>query len=581
MSDCQISEEGCPLWNNGFRCKASETTGCPHVHDNFLRKEAQEKKRLENLKKRKEQKLAVSRSQLQGQYNSVLATKTPNIPTANRAKPITSIKVANTAQVNSRIKSIIKQTDNRVQRSAPATFNSDIISSMVAKINNLKVAHVAVTKFETVHRLNWATVIYSKPNAQLASKFPKSSNSVCRKFLAGLCQRGVDCRYSHLVPSPTNPQVPWPGVEHEKFSPDWVWDVVMTATGPKYVQVRTCPPPKYSWDVYNNDAIVEDQQLKETYAATASKGVVSQVAPLKVQHSKTPSQASAGSSSEKSVNSSENSWDTPRRSSATKTQLSDVGRWTLETQKPKLALAPSADKARGNATLHRFQELPTEIRIKIWKMAMKDYRNTARVVWKWDDYHMGNYYSSRLEPRTRAPPFLHVCKQVRDIAGNYHFEKVFGTMQSGPETWFSFENDRLFLQTPSPLQLVKMAQQIIARERKLVSYLMLPLRDFVHNPIGFVEVVTGFHNLKHLHLVASTAGEDRHWTCDPRMIPKVKRALQKDWVRRQTKYRPDDMLNVPGVWIDFVSPVEAKAYGVDGIQWGANVRHDERLWAGN
>jgi hypothetical protein len=244
MSDCQISEEGCPLWNNGFRCKASETTGCPHVHDNFLRKEAQEKKRLENLKKRKEQKLAVSRSQLQGQYNSVLATKTPNIPTANRAKPITSIKVANTAQVNSRIKSIIKQTDNRVQRSTPATFNSDIISSMVAKINNLKVAHVAVTKFETVHRLNWATVIYSKPNAQLASKFPKSSNSVCRKFLAGLCQRGVDCRYSHLVPSPTNPQVPWPGVEHEKFSPDWVWDVVMTATGPKYVQVRTCPPPK-------------------------------------------------------------------------------------------------------------------------------------------------------------------------------------------------------------------------------------------------------------------------------------------------------------------------------------------------
>jgi hypothetical protein len=100
MSDYQISEEGCPLWNNGFRCKASETTGCPHVHDNFLRKEAQEKKRLENLKKRKEQKLAVSRSQLQGQYNSVLAAKTPNIPTANRAKPITSIKVANTAQAN-------------------------------------------------------------------------------------------------------------------------------------------------------------------------------------------------------------------------------------------------------------------------------------------------------------------------------------------------------------------------------------------------------------------------------------------------------------------------------------------------
>jgi 2EXR family/Zinc finger C-x8-C-x5-C-x3-H type (and similar) len=584
MSDDQISELGYTLWDNGLRCKASDTTGCPRVHDNLLRKDSPEKKRPESRKKKKGQKWAASRSQPQEQYNIILATKPPNIQTPNLAKEPTSAKVDSTAEVNSRIESVMKQIGTQVQHSTTATFNADIISSMVEKINNLKVDHVAVTKFETVHRLSWATVIYSKPNARLASKFPKPNHSVCRKFLAGSCQRGVNCRYSHLVPSPTNPQVPWPGIKNDKFEVEFEICLDETVMPPRPCRRRKCPPPKYSWDVYNKNAPIEDQQPYATYPSPVSQTpVVSHSSPPKAQHSKANLQASTGTLDQVCFDSSENPWDTTRRSSTTKAQLSDADQWALETQrlKPKLVLPPPADKAPDSATFHRFQELPVELRIKIWKIAMKDYRNTARVVWRWDDRHMGDYYRSRLEPRTRPPPFLHVSKQVRDIAGHYHFERAFGTEQAAAETWFNFENDRLFLQTSSPLQLVKMAAQIIPRERKLVSYLALPLRDFVHNPTGFVSVVTSFHSLEHLHLFASAAWEDRHWTCDPRMIRKIKAAIKKDWIRRQTKYRPDDMLEVPGVWIESVNPDVAKVYEVDGIQWGVNARHTERLWLGN
>jgi hypothetical protein len=170
-----------------------------------------------------------------------------------------------------------------------------------------------------------------------------------------------------------------------------------------------------------------------------------------------------------------------------------------------------------------------------------------------------------------------VSKEVKQIACQYHFEQSFGTEQAAPETWFNFENDRLFIQTESPIKLLKTVQLIIPRERKMVSHLQLPLKDFVHNSIDFVEVVTSFINLQGLYLIASVALEDRPWTQNPRMVKKVKHAIEKNWVRRQEKYCPDDMLPVPQIWLSLVSQAEAQTYGVDGIQWGANVRRDS--WA--
>ncbi|KAE9380738.1 hypothetical protein N431DRAFT_433006 [Stipitochalara longipes BDJ] len=532
----------------------------------------EKKKRTESKKKKKkERNLAASRAALQNQYNNVLVAKTPNIPNVNKAKKITSVKRTNVGQVNSRIEPIIKLGGTEVQQSTPESLNPNIISSLVAKINNLENDTVIVNKFETVHRLSWATVVYSKPNAQLASKFRKTKDKVCKFFLAGCCKDGDRCHYSHYVVSPTNPQAPWPGVKHEPFEPEM-------EIGPDGIRREKCPAPKYSWDIYNINAPVEIQQPKESYAATASKGIVkAQAIPPKIQHSNTPSQGSASISSQRSVNSSENSWDNSRRSSTTSTQLSDAERWALEIQRQAPIDIPAViygEKAPMSATFHGFQGLPAELRIKIWKLAFKDYHQTARVVWKWDDFHMGNYYRSRLESQNPLPTFLLVSKEVKDIACQYHFEESFGTQQAAPETWFNFENDRLFIQSESPNKLVKMAQLLIPHERKMVTYLQLPLKDFVHNPNGFTEVVTSFINLKGLYLIASRAWEDKHWTQNPRIGKKVMRCIEKNWIRRQKKYRPDDMLPVPHVNIELVSQKEAQTYRVDGIQWGANVRYD-------
>jgi 2EXR family len=586
MSDDQASNQGCPLWNTGRYCQAGATTGCPYVHDNFLRKQAIEKKRLGNMKRQKDQKMAASRANLQGKYNNVLTSKTPNAPNASNAKQFASVKV-NTAEVNARIESIIKRADTEVQISTPANLDSNLISAMVTKINHLKVELVTITRFETIYHLSWATVTYSKPNTQMASMFPSTNPKVCRLFRTGICHRGNRCGYTHS--SPNNTQSPWPGVVEEAFRPEleFFWD--MSCMPPMRHLRRACPPPKYSWDVYNRNAGPElqspkpgDESLlpKQTYAKTASKGIfVPRVSPSKAQHSKTHSQVSSGTSSQGSVNSSDNSWDVPSNSTTNEPQLSDADRWALEIAQPQIVFNLPRNRASASATFHGFSRLPAELRIKIWKMAIKDYKRTVRLAWRWDDEHMGNYYRSRLEPLVPSPPFVQINREARDIGAVYHFSRSFGTMQSGPETWFNFDNDRIFLQTPSAGQLVKMVSQIISRERKLVKGLCLPLRDFVHNPSGFIEVVTSFINLRELCLVASSGAEDRHWTYDPRLTTKVKRAITAQWVRRQNKYRPDDILPLPKVARQLVSPGVAQVFGVDGILWGANVHHEQTAWA--
>jgi len=568
MSEPQVSELGCKRYNNGFRCEAGLTTGCPYVHDNLLRKESFEKRYGKNWQRKKEEGVAASRAALQKQYNNILAAKSPNIPNVNKAKQIISAKRVLTTESNSEIQSIIQQAAIDLMKFNFRNPDPNIINSVCRKINDIKIDAMPDNKFETVYQLGWATVVYSKPNAQLASKFPKPNNRVCKFFMdTGSCKKGDRCDWSHFVVSPTNPQAPWPGVKHETCEPEM-------EDGPDGVPRRKCPAPKYSWDVYNINAPVEIQQAKESYAATVSKGLfASQTAAPKSQHSKAASQGPAITTSQGSVNSSENSWDTTRRTSSTSTQAAaDAARWALEVQRQAPFAIPAilyGDKAPMSATFHGFQGLPAELRIKIWKLAFKEYHQTARVAWKWDDYYMGNYYRSRLESQNPLPTFMMISKDVKEIACRYHFENVFGTTQAAPDTWFNFKNDRLFIQTSSPKKLIETALLIIPRERKLVTYLQLPLKDFIFNPNDFAEVVTSFTSLKGLYLIASDDHEDSNWTQNPRLQKKVKHTIEKKWVLRQKKHRPENMLPVPDVWIELVRLWEAKAYGVDGILWHA------------
>jgi hypothetical protein len=539
--------------------------GCHYVHDNDLGKEVSEK--MQN-----DPKMIVSCTNLQGQYNNSLTPKTPSIIKSNKANRFVPLKV-NNAGINARIESIINLADKEVKHSTPANLDSNFKSSPVTNFgSNLKVKPVKVTPFHTTYRLSWATVTYSKPNAQLARRFPLRSWAHCRRFLAGVPHNPDTCRYTH--PCPENPNAPWPAVVETPFLPQMECYLDMRCSPPQTKQRRFCPAPKYSWDVYNAMAPPEDQLPKDPYIIEAPKQTYANAASRGLgRRSKTSSEGSAVFSSQ---------FGNSSHSTSNDPQLSDAERWALEVAPVKIPAPPvrrrCRDRARANATFPRFSELPAELRNKIWYMAFNDHSQTVRLAWRWDDEHEGNYYGSRLDPLCRAPELLQVCKEARDIGLGHYYRQSFGTMQSRPNTWFNFENDKIFLQTRSALQLVNTAKQLIRRERQLIKGLMLPLRDFVHNPDSFVEVVTSFINLRQICLVASKHPEDKHWTQDKKLAHKVKKAIEARWTRRQEKYRPEDKLPVPLVGRKLLNPMVAKCCGVDGIVWGANVRHDQRVW---
>jgi 2EXR family len=520
------------------------------------------------------------------------------VPIVNKAKQLTSPKISNIAVVNAKIESIIKKADAQVQNATPATFMPNTIPSIINKINNLKVGTITTTKFATVHHLTWATVTYSKPNAQAAARFPKTSSVICKYFAKG-CSKGVHCNYSHVLPCVTNPQAPWPnhvedafGTHSPQFEICFRFDVPPVRGCPPLGKRRVCPPPKYSWDVYNSAASpeiqltkpheIEQQAFIAKYAKTASKGLV--LPSCKTQHSKTLSETSAITTSLNSVSSSQNSWDTANTSVCQEPEINRAALWALELQKgkPKPRLLTTQKKAPENAVFHLFQNLPAELRIKVWKFALKDHRQTARIALKRDEYHEGKFYHSRLASMNPSPAILRTNRESRALAALYHYDKCFRTKYAPADTWFNFENDRLFIQTGNASQILKFVLKIVPEERKSVQWLQVPLRDFVHNQDDFTTAIAWFTNLKGLYLMASCDPLDARWAQNPRMARKVEKATEKRWTHSQKLNRPNDKLPLPQVEIEVVSEQDAIAYGVDGIQWGGSVARfnnaEQRAW---
>jgi hypothetical protein len=534
MSDDQVSSEGCRAYNSGRLCyRATKSPGCPYVHDNDARKKALEKKRLASEKR----KLAASRAKLQEQYNKDLTSKNPN-----KAKQVSG-KFSHVADINSKIEAVINQANTDIQCSTAETLNSDIISNMVAKINDIQLDNVTVTQFETVYQLSWATVIYSKPVAQLAKAhgdLVKVNRKVCKFFLAGFCRKGDRCDFLHGQSARTVAEVLTP-------KPRPVTESEQVAVG-------------------NSEAL-------GTYARTAPKGiVVPKVVSPQVEQPRALVPASDPPANDGFVNFNKNSWDTystlsgwaknnVRLTATTNALIPYIRAGKI----PRNVLIPGRDKAPDSVVFHPFGRLPAELRIKIWNYALKDREGAARVMWKWDDYYMGNYYRSRLASMDPPPPFLHVNKEARSIAC-HHYNLTFGTMQAGPETFFNYKQDGLFLQTASPDQILLMTKLFLERERNLIQILQAPLRDFVHNPEGFVDAICRFRGLKYLWLAVADTREDEHWARDPRMAKRVTRAIEPCWMRRAK--RAGQLVPVPKVGINLLDGLKAKYYGIDGITWG-------------
>jgi hypothetical protein len=558
MDEGKVSTQGCRYYNHGLVCyRAAKSPGCPYVHNNDARKEAMEKKKSIDLKKKKDRKLAASRAKLQEKYNKDLASKTPDVPNTNKAKQVS--KSTNTAIINSKIEAIINQANADIQCSTVATLNSGIIDSMVSKTNNLQLHNVTVRPFETVYQLTWATVIYSKPIAQLAQKqkeLLKAQRKVCKYFRAGSCWKGDRCNMSH-------DQSSW------------------SAAAPKATEAAS--------------VAVEQPKSLVTYATTASQGIaiapkvvppkveqpkviITSTAPPAVEQAQTIIAAPALPTNQDLINFNKKSWDTSdtlhnwacqnlRMTTATKFLVPYI----MAGKIPKSVLFGSSDKASDKEVFQYFELLPAELRIQIWKYAMKNYVGKARVVWKWDDYHMGNYYHSRLESKNPPPPFLHVNKETRSLATG-HYDLTFATMQSGPETFFNYEQDILFLQTAFASQILPMVKLFHDHERNLIQQLTVPLRDFIHNERGFIDAITRFRDLKCLKLAVADTREDEYWARNPRMAKKVTRAIEALWIRRHRN--APTTVPLPTVEMMLLDGIVAKFYGIDGITWGGSVERE-------
>ncbi|KAI1455124.1 hypothetical protein F4805DRAFT_290305 [Annulohypoxylon moriforme] len=88
------------------------------------------------------------------------------------------------------------------------------------------------------------------------------------------------------------------------------------------------------------------------------------------------------------------------------------------------------------STKSRYQPwVPTDDTPEIPSTWLADYPDTA-----WTMSRSASLCSS-----APIPPFLHVCSESREMLQSYGYQLAFGTRTTGPQTWFHFERDTLFI----------------------------------------------------------------------------------------------------------------------------------------
>ncbi|QSZ31076.1 hypothetical protein DSL72_000637 [Monilinia vaccinii-corymbosi] len=109
-------------------------------------------------------------------------------------------------------------------------------------------------------------------------------------------------------------------------------------------------------------------------------------------------------------------------------------RWLAIEERPKDFYDTENRDSNVNAFTN-FKNLPPELRIKIWKLALP----SPRVV-------LLHYYGRSNEYRSPMQISLaSVCRESREIVQSLYV-KTFGTETAIPKTWFNFEIDTLYIQ---------------------------------------------------------------------------------------------------------------------------------------
>ncbi|KAH6712029.1 hypothetical protein BKA61DRAFT_736546 [Leptodontidium sp. MPI-SDFR-AT-0119] len=155
------------------------------------------------------------------------------------------------------------------------------------------------------------------------------------------------------------------------------------------------------------------------------------------------------------------------------------------------ASASSTATAEAATSFHKFSELPKELRLTIWELALPGPRITLKMahlkqnrcprvrsdanidtnqffdVIPQDTYgggSHGGFYHRGFRSGCPSPALFYVCKDSFSVASK-RYERVFGSIHKIPDTWFDFSRDSLYcdwgslvflLQYLDPLELERL-----------------------------------------------------------------------------------------------------------------------------
>lgn len=164
------------------------------------------------------------------------------------------------------------------------------------------------------------------------------------------------------------------------------------------------------------------------------------------------------------------------------------------------ASASSTATAEAATSFHKFSELPKELRLTIWELALPGPRITLKMahlkqnrcprvrsdanidtnqffdVIPQDTYgggSHGGFYHRGFRSGCPSPALFYVCKDSFSVASK-RYERVFGSIHKIPDTWFDFSRDSLYCDWGS---LVFLLQYLDPLELERVQSLVLDWMD--------------------------------------------------------------------------------------------------------
>jgi hypothetical protein len=216
------------------------------------------------------------------------------------------------------------------------------------------------------------------------------------------------------------------------------------------------------------------------------------------------------------------------------------------------------------ALFRNFSLLPGEIRNTIWDYGIED--GIDVLVKQTHEYIIDGYkYGRKLICISATHRFLRISQESRSIVLP-RYELTFGTCYGRPLTLFDYHRDTLFLVTQSSHDFCDTVENmLIARDRRRVTRLMLPLRDYLANWQDVCRALTRFPKLEQVRFAVGDGREEERYSRDQSLADGIRRNLTCLWIWRFKK--TGRVPELPRVGVHVIPATVAHDLKIDGIKW--------------